>query len=173
MKTLTTVLLVAFFCISPLHAARKGIDYWAPQYSLFTYDENGFDEVGPSALTLRFGTFVDENSAIETRLGFGLQGDDLEVGSNDGEVEVDNFYGLYVVIQTSGIDDTNVYAVLGFTKVNLDASDIRIAGESNDSGLSYGIGANFRGINIEYMSYLNESDYDVTAFSLGYRHMFD
>lgn len=70
----------------------------------------------------------------------------------------------------------DLYGALGVTsgEVNVTAS---VAGTSatetnSDSGLSYGIGANIRlfdaaALNIEYMHYLSESDYDISALSAG------
>jgi outer membrane immunogenic protein len=173
MKTILAVIAVTLFCVAPLHAEDKGTSYWGAQYALVTYDESGFDEVEPTALVLRLGRFVTENISIEGRLGFGLEDDEVDVGPFDVEVEVDNLYGIYGVFHTSGSDDTNVYGVLGFTKGELKATAFGATFEGDDSGLSYGIGANFRGFNIEYMSYLDEDEFDVTAISLGYRRMFD
>jgi outer membrane immunogenic protein len=173
MKTLLAVIAVALFYVAPLHAEEKDTNYWGAQYALVTYDESGFDEAEPTALVLRLGRFVTENISIEGRLGFGLEDDEVDVGPFDVEIEVDKVYGIYGVFHTSGSDDTNVYGVLGFTKGELEATALGATFEGDDSGLSYGIGANFRGFNIEYMSYLDEDDYDVTAISLGYRRMFD
>jgi len=173
MKTLFAVLAVALFSVTPLHAEVKDSNYWGAQYALVTYDESGFDDVEPTALVLRIGRFMTDNISIEGRLGFGLQEDDIDFGPFNIEVEVDKLYGIYGVFQTSGSNDTNVYGVLGFTKGELEASFLGETIEGDDSGLSYGIGANFHGFNIEYMSYLDEDDFDVTAISLGYRRMFD
>jgi len=172
MKTLLVVIAFALFCVTPLHAQEKDSNYWGAQYALVTYDESGFDEAEPTALVLRLGRFVTENISVEGRLGFGLQDDEIDVGPFDVEIEVDKLYGIYGLFHTSGSDDTNVYGVLGFTKGELEATALGVTFEGDDSGLSYGIGANYRGFNIEYMSYLDEDDYDVTAISLGYRRMF-
>ena len=173
MKTIIAVIGVALFYVTPLHAEGKDTNYWGAQYALVTYDEKGIDEFEPTALVFRLGRFITDNISVEGRLGFGLQDDDVDIGAINAEVEVDKLYGFYGVFHTSGSDDTNVYGVLGFTKGELEATVLGETFEGDDSGLSYGIGANFRGFNIEYMSYLDEDDYDVTAISLGYRRMFD
>jgi outer membrane immunogenic protein len=116
---------------------------------------------------------VTEKVSIEGRLGFGLQDDEIDVGPFDVEIEVDKFYGVYGVFHTSGSEDTDVYGVLGFIKGELESTVFGETFDGDDSGLSYGIGANFRGFNIEYMSYLDEDEFDVTAISLGYRRIFD
>jgi len=42
----------------------------------------------------------------------------------------------------------------------------------DDSGLSYGFGVDIKSFNIEYMLYLDEDFYEVSAISFGYNSYF-
>ena len=53
MKHILLVITLAFFYSSPSIATSKGESYGGLQYALVTYDEDGFDEVEPTALVGR------------------------------------------------------------------------------------------------------------------------
>ena len=42
----------------------------------------------------------------------------------------------------------------------------------DDNGLSYGVGVQFYGFNLEYMQYLDTADLEVGAYSIGYNYQF-
>ena len=168
MKSILLVVVLVFSYSSVSIAASEGDTYGGLQYALVTYDEDGIDEVEPTALVGRFGKFVSENVAIEGRLGFGLSDDSVDVGPFDVDVEVEYLFGFYGVFHTNSNSDTSVYGVLGFTQGELEGSAMGITVSEDDSGLSYGFGINIKSFTIEYMSYIDEDDYDVTAISLGF-----
>ena len=168
MKHILLVITLAFFYSSPSIAASKGESYGGLQYALVTYDEDGFDEVEPTALVGRYGHFVSDYVAIEGRIGFGLQDDTVDAGAFDIDIEVDSLYGVYGVFHTSSSSDTNFYGVLGFTRGELEGSAFGLTVSEDDSGLSYGFGVNIKWFNIEYMHYLDDDDWDATAISLGF-----
>ena len=163
---------------SPVYAAGQGTNYVGVQYAIVTYDEEGFDDVEPTALVGRLGHFLNDNVAIEGRIGFGLEDDEVEVdlgflGTVDVEVEVEHLFGIYAAIHSSSSSDISVYGIIGFTQGELEASALGVDVSEDDSGLSYGLGFNIHKFNIEYMSYLDEDEFEVTAISLGFVHQFD
>ena len=169
---------IVFLMGSPAYAAGQGSSYVGAQYALVTYDEEGFDDVEPTALVGRLGHFVNDNVAIEGRIGLGLQDDEVEVdlgflGTVDVEVEVENLFGIYAAIHSSSSSDTSFYGIFGFTQGELEASALGIDVSEDESGFSYGFGLNINKFNIEYMSYLDEDDFEVTAISLGFVNEFD
>lgn len=168
MKNILFVITLALFYNSPSFAASAGESYGGLQYALVTYDEDGFDEVEPTALVGRYGHFINDNVAIEGRIGFGLQDDTVDAGAFDIDIEVDSLYGIYGVFHTSSNSDTNFYGVLGFTKGEIEGSAFGLTVSEDDSGLSYGFGVNIKWFSIEYMSYLDDDDWDATAISLGF-----
>ena len=66
------------------------------------------------------------------------------------------------------ISDASFYGVIGFSQGEIEGSAFGITVSEDESGLSYGFGVNIKSFNIEYMSYLDEDDFDATAISLGY-----
>ena len=168
-----TLLIIAFIfvCSSHTSAADEEQRYVGFQYSLVTYDEDG-DEVEPTALIARYGQFLNDWVAIEGRIGFGLEDDALEVGGLDIDVELENIIGLYGVIQTGSISIASLYGIVGYTQIDLEGSAHGISIDENANGLSYGLGVNIGSLSIEYMNYVEDHYYDVTAISLGYIYRF-
>ena len=165
MKKILLVITFAFFYSSISLAASEGDTYGGLQYGLVTYSEDGFPDAEPTALVGRYGKFVKDNVAVEGRFGIGLQ-DDTVLGI---DVEVDTFFGVYGVFHVSSNSDTSLYGVLGFTKGEVTASVPGFSFSQDDSGLSYGFGVDINSFNIEYMLYLDETDYDVSAISFGFK----
>ncbi len=148
-------------------AADEEQRYFGFQYSLVTYDEDG-DEAEPTALIARYGQFLNNWFAIEGRIGFGLEDDSLEVGSLDIDVKVEHIIGLYGVFHTGSISIASLYGIVGYTQIDLEGSAHGITIDENANGLSYGLGVNIGSLSIEYMDYIEDDYYDVTAISLGY-----
>ena len=167
------LLFIAFISVYSPHApaADEEQRYVGFQYSLVTYDEDG-DEAEPTALVARYGQFLNDWFAIEGRIGFGLEDDALEVGSLDIDVELENIIGLYGVIHTGSISIASLYGIVGYTQIDLEGSAHGISIDENANGLSYGLGVNIGSLSIEYMNYVEDHYYDVTAISLGYIYRF-
>lgn len=151
-----------------------GDNYGGIQYSQVNVDIDGLDDADPTALVGKLGQFVTENVAIEGRLGFGVSDDEIDVdlgpffGEVEVEVEVNYLAGVYAVVHSDTEATATFYGLVGITQGEIELS---VGGESvddDDSGLSYGLGVNIKNFNLEYMSYLEEDDYDVTAISIGY-----
>lgn len=169
--------LVGMFAL-PASAAEPGDLYGGIQYAQVTYDEDDFEELEPTALVGRIGRFMSSNIAIEGRLGIGLEDDDIDVevpffGTVEAELEVNNLIGVYAVFHSDTSKDVVVYGVVGATRGELEVSLLGLSEDEDDSGLSYGAGLNFGKFNIEYMSYLDEDDYEATAISIGFVTAFD
>ena len=170
MPRLILIFSLAVLVYSPAQAAKTGDSYFGVQYALTEVDLNvsGLDEFEPTALGVRVGHFVNNNVAIEGRLGIGLQDDDQTVGPFDVEFDIDRIFGIYAVFQTSGSDSADFYGIVGFSDAEGELSVNGVSDSDSESGLSYGFGLNVGGFNAEYMIYLDEDDIEVSAFSLGY-----
>ena len=171
MKQILLIIAFVFVYSSHAPAANEEKRYVGFQYSLITYDEDG-DEAEPTALIARYGHFLNNWFAIEGRIGFGLEDDTLEVGSLDIDVEVENLFGVYGVFQTGNISIVSLYAIIGYTQIDLEGSANGISADENANGLSYGLGVNIGPLSIEYMDYIEDDYYDVSAISLGYIYRF-
>ena len=141
-----------------------------------TYDEVGFDEFNPSFLGGRFGMRVNNNLSIEGRLATGLDDDSISSGATTITADFDLLSGIYGVAHIDVTEALSVYGLAGYTYVEWvakgEAPGISVSNSSDDSGLSIGFGAELDlnenlAMDLEYTQYLDESDYDITAISLG------
>ena len=172
MRTSVIVLLTLVASTTAV-ADTAGETYIGAQLSQVTYDEDGFSEAEPTAIVGRLGYFLADHFAIETRLGFGLADDSIEASGFDVDVEVDSLIGFYGLGNLPLGDVFSVYALAGLTRGELSAEvDGFGSASGDDSGFSYGAGVQARfnesvSAHIEYMSYLDESDYSVTGLAIG------
>lgn len=174
MKTKYLVSAIAATLIStPAFATSAGESYVGGQLSLTTYDEAGFSDANPSVIMGRLGYFVVDNFAVEGRLGFGIADD-----SADGvDFEIDSVAGVYGVGHLPLGNVASAYAVAGFSRVEATASVPGFSYSADDTGFSYGVGiqAKFASAlsgNVEYMSYLDKSGYELSAIGLGLNYHF-
>lgn len=164
MKKILLVITLAFFYNSPSFAANQGESYGGLQYAVVNVDFDGIGDVDPTALVGKLGHFINDNIAIEGRLGIGFQDDDL-LGV---DVDIESLFGVYGVFHASSTSETTFYGVLGYTDAEAEFSGPGGSAEGDESSFSFGFGANIGGLNIEYMSYIDEDDTDATAISIGY-----
>ncbi len=156
--------LIAMLFTPALYAANVGSNYGGVQYALVNIDFDGIGDVDPTAVVGKLGYFLNDNIAIEGRLGFGLQDDDI-LGV---DVDIDSLFGIYGVFHASSSSETTFYGVLGYTDAEAEFSGPGGSAEGDESSFSFGFGANIGRLNIEYMSYIDEDDTEATAISIGY-----
>lgn len=115
------------------------------------------DSVG---FRLRGGAQFNEYVGVEAHLG---------VGGSDGRAKLKYLTGAYAKGVLPVTDQFRFYGLAGITKVDLDAD--------SDSDFSYGAGLEYDltpqlALGADYMRYLDESDYDFNAASVGLRYRF-
>ena len=175
MKQLLAVCLLAF--VTSAYAERPanplkgylGIQYGAMELSGDAVDGDIDIDYG----ILRIGVRVNENIAIEGRLGTG--NDDDKSGGVKYELEsIGGVYGLYHFRLNP---DLSVYGILGWSAAEVKGSINTVTGhlsdQEDDDGLSYGAGVEFYGISIEAMRYLDTSDITADAVAVGYTYYFE
>ncbi|GHA85489.1 porin family protein [Modicisalibacter luteus] len=170
-----------FVSSSALADVQAGSSYAGGQYAWATYDESGTSiDVEPAAIVARFGHFVVDNFALEGRVGTGIADDTVSVSGIDVEGEIDHLIGAYGVgYLPLGDSPVSLYGLVGFTQgeATLSAPGYGVEASESDSGFSYGVGIEGHftrqiSANLEYVSYLDKSDYEVTAVSLGMNYHF-
>ena len=138
------------------------------QNNLITFYEDGYDEKTPISWEGNFGQLTNLNLTTEEK-SINISPDrnrsDMETHIGPG---VAPLFGTHGVLRTNGKPDGSSYVALGF---NLDEwvrdeSDTSYSWDEND--LSFGFGVNNSSFKIEYMMYVNEENYDISAISLGY-----
>ena len=174
MKRIAIALLATLASTTTL-ADTAGETYIGGQFAQVTYDEDGFSEAEPTALIGRLGYFFADHFAMETRLGFGLGDDSIDANGYDIDLEVDSLIGFYGLGNLPLNDMFSVYALAGLTRGELtaEADGYGVSVTADDSGFSYGAGVQARfnhsvSAHVEYMSYLDESDYSVSGLAVGF-----
>lgn len=172
---------------SNVFADLAGGVYGGIQYASFDFSADDISEdFSPTGLIGRVGNKINENFAIEGRLGLGLSDDTIT--ATDGidtaslSIELDTLIGVYGIGHVMLSESSSIYALIGFTQIDATASasvtNVGSASASDDeSDLSYGIGAdigisNNIALNVEYVQYLDKSDFDVSAIAFGVKFGF-
>ncbi|XKH61075.1 porin family protein [Halomonas sediminis] len=164
---------------SPAFGEAAGTSYAGLQYAKINYEDVYGGETEPSAVIGRVGHFANNYFAIEVRAGMGLDDDDVEWNGyrTDVTVELDYLYGVYGVGHLPLTDMLSVYALIGYTGAEATAELYSMSESDTDSDFSYGLGGQvqFNPIvsgTIEYVSYLDKSEFEVTALSAGLNFKF-
>jgi hypothetical protein len=130
--------------------------------------ESGNDDADVGTLSAKVGVMATPFLGIEARGGFGV--DDETVGLVD--YSVDNFFGGYATFNLANESPITPYAVLGFTRVELQADSPLGTSTEDESDVSYGLGLNMEFApnlsgNLEYMRYYEDSDAEIDGLGVG------
>lgn len=179
MKFKISALVLASFVSSPVLAAEAATSYIGLQYAQGMYEGDGNFEADPHIMVARLGHYLTDYLAIEGRVGFGVSDDELEWDNMDTGItaEIDNLYGAYIVGHLPLSEVASLYALAGYTQGEATLSLGSESISDDDSGFSYGIGGqiNFSPAiagTIEYTSYLDKSDYQISAIGAGLNFRF-
>ena len=179
--------LLAIAVPAASNPVSEGTGYAGGMFTQLTYDEDGVSEdAEPTALIARLGYFATDYFAVEGRLGIGLSDDTVSVTGPDGfggtvtadvDVELDRLFGAYAAGYLPLGDVAAAYGLVGITNAKATVSANGFSDSDTDTGLGYGVGIEFYpteefGLNAEYMQYLDESGYDLSALSIGAKFLF-
>jgi opacity protein-like surface antigen len=181
-KLVYIILACSLLLLNHTAIAQPYGEYYAgAQYAKGDYnDERISANFEPSMVVGRFGKFFNPNVAVEARLGMGLDEDTQfipELGLNgiDGTLELNSLIGVYLAGHLNLTASSSLYAIVGSSRVEAKASapafPVADATES-ETDISYGVGANIGilnnvALNIEYMQYLDEDHFDLSAIAVG------
>lgn len=134
-------------------------------------DNSLSEKVNDANLRARMGIVVSENIVIETQAAFPGR-------VNKGATSVD-FLSMFNFLAKGSypVDKATVYGIIGVTSVRTIREFDLYRATVRDSGLSYGLGADYRlskqlAINADYIQYLNNSDIKIKAYTLGLSYYF-
>src|SRR5690554_1133055 len=151
-----------------MYKSGVGALYAGLNYTFINIDGRLADaDVG--TLSGKVGVMANEYVGLEARAGFGV--DDDKIAGVD--VKLDNFFGGYATFNMVNESPFRPYAVLGFTRVELEVGNR----SDDESDFSYGAGVNFEMAqnlsgNLEYMRYYDDSDVTVDGIGLGVQFNF-
>lgn len=171
-RSLVLVMTTSLASVGVAHAqdmykSAVGGLYTGLNYS-FVSLESGNDDADVGTLSAKVGVMATPFLGIEARGGFGV--DDDRIGGVD--YALDNFFGGYATFNLANESPLTPYAVLGFTRVEVEAESVFGTVTEDDSDVSYGLGLNMAFApnlsgNLEYMRYYEEDDVSVDGLGLG------
>lgn len=168
MKTLLIPAATACLLVAA-HAQAQGspMNYQPSLYvggdaMFWEFDPDGHhDDFDSTGLRLRAGVAFNDYFALEGHVGS---------GGSDGPLDLDYLAGGYAKGMLPITPRFKIYGLLGATEVEFDGAD-------SESDVSYGGGASYAlmpnlSLDADYMRYLDDSDYDFDAVSLGASYHF-
>lgn len=163
------LLLVAHPCFITAHAQGRD-SYIGIGAGIADTSIDGLSEdVDLEALVLQLGVWFTGNSSLELRIGKGI-GED-SVGT--AEAEIESLGGLYGTYHWHLGDQLSVYGIAGMTRASTKITVGNVSGQDNESGLSYGVGMKISIVSIEFMRYLDTSEVEADAVSVGLLYEFN
>lgn len=161
--------LIAALALSSISAASLAGGYVGVNYA-----HVDVDDVDLGAIVFKAGYQFNEWVALEARVGLGVKDDDVNTPFGKVDVELDNIFGGYLV---AGIPNASVfypYAIVGYTRVRVEASAFGNTVADSEEDFSYGIGANISinekfAVNVEAIRYLHDAEADTIGLGLTYR----
>jgi hypothetical protein len=147
-----------------------GSMYGGITFSQIQYEESGRGTAKPTALGVKIGKVVNENLALEGRLGTGISDDDVSGGPVD--VSPDLLLGAYAKGILPLSPRIGVYGLVGVTYGDLSSGPGGLRFSNSDADFSYGFGADFligasTSLNIEWARLFQVSGYKLDALTFG------
>lgn len=143
--------------------------YAGANYTFVSIEDDTIDaDLG--TLSGKVGANVTPYFGLEARAGFGVKDDDVANGF--AEVSANSFFGAYATLSLANESPVTPYAILGFTRYELELESAVGSEKDDDSDLSYGIGVNVAMTealsgNVEYMRYYDKDDITIDGIGLG------
>ena len=148
-------------------SAYMGIQYAIGDASIDDQPES----FSPTTLVARVGKYYRSHYSLEGRLAIPLQDDTATTSAGDTTVGLFGIFGAYGTARMTLLKRYSLYGIAGFSAVSWEVEVASVERSDTDVGFSYGagigIGFGRSALNIEYLSYLDETEFDLDAFSLG------
>jgi hypothetical protein len=136
------------------------------QYSLVSYQENGFDGAKQTSWADQYGKLENEDLSTDERsVDDWLDSNSSAPGTGIG-MGVAPLFDTYGVFRTSGSHDKSTYVALGYISDELTMDEAGTSDSRDDNGFSYGFGVNNSTSNFEYMMSVDQENYEVSAIGM-------
>lgn len=124
----------------------------------------------------RVGGFLNDNLALEARLGTGITDDKKEGIVNDTEVSLRYLVGAYLRAGAKIGNKLFPYVLLGFTRGDIETETGSSSDNNAETDTSYGAGVdlNLSGLTValEYANLIDKDDTSYSGFSIGLKSTF-
>ena len=138
------------------------------QYSLASYQENGFDGAKQTSWAGKYGQLTNEDVITDERSlddWLGHRSDILGMGIGMGVAPLFDTHGVF---RTSDRNDKSTYLALGYISDELTMDEAGTSDSRDDNRLSYGFGVNNSTSNFEYMMSVDQENYAVSAIGMSF-----
>ncbi len=162
---------LAVSAIAKADATTQGF-YVGGGYSEVTYSENSFPDADLGALFVRGGYQLNQNVALEARLGTGVQDDSIHVYGINVDVEMEDFYGFYAKAGLPTQVGFYPYVMLGATHAKVKAKAGGYSASDDSSDLSYGLGVDYWfdpaiSAGLEWAKFYDKDGVEISGVTLG------
>lgn len=165
--------LAILFVATSMQAFAEGTHgkrYMGVNFGFYDQDFSSTSESASlTSLEGRLGGYVNDNTAVEVRLGAGILGD--EVASRD--VDLNYQLGAYTRIGAM-FDNIYPYLLAGFTRADIGLSNPDV--DNAETDVSYGLGVDMNisnlTVNLEYTQLVDNGGIDLGGFALGFTSSF-
>lgn len=169
LKKLAITVIVLLSCGTNAYALEwyLGLDAFQWEFE----DENLPSAIDGTSARGRLGFVISQNVGVETQ--FAAPGTESDSGAS---VDFQNMFN-FLVQGVYPVGKANLYGVLGISSVRTSREYAGRTFSGRENGFSYGIGANYRftkhlAINGDYIQYLDKSNMELGAFSVGLTYYF-
>ncbi len=146
-KALVAVIVLLSLIFSTQAIASAGKSYFGVNFSMAEADLGTDLDLGVAALGV--GTYLNDNFAIEGRLGFGIDDDTVSDSSGSLTMDLDYMFGAYIRAEAP-LEKIRPYLILGYTHAEVEFSGVILVPalgpfsvSDDESDFSYGFGADF------------------------------
>ncbi|NVJ50006.1 MAG: porin family protein [Gammaproteobacteria bacterium] len=159
--------LLAFSCLPLMAESHLSFELNKTSY------EDNLIEAQSNALSATYHHQLNDNFSLNGRFGVGVYDDDVDGMTPEAELSIDYLVSAYARFDLMPNEDFNVFATLGFNRVDFTlSSDLGNAGET-ESGLGYGLGAAYQfsedyGVYLAYEQMLDDDDIEMQSYTLGF-----
>lgn len=174
MKSIPAVVAIALLgsaslpVAADIYKSRTGGLYAGANYTFVDLEGNGLDsDLG--TLSGKVGANITPFFGVEARAGFGVKDDSI---TSSTDLSANAFYGGYATLSLANESPATPYAILGFTRYELELESPLGTSRDDDSDLSYGLGVNLAitealSGNLEYMRYFDKDDVTIDGIGVG------
>ena len=129
------------------------------------------EEASLTAITGRLGSMLNDNIGGEVRVSLGVGDDSILAGIFETDVELNSMIGGYMRAGAPVGSGFFPYAILGFTRTEVEYSN-NLYDDESDTDVSWGFGADLSldrkmSLNVEYMNYYDKDGVEISGFSIG------
>ena len=156
------IFVVALLFTSSAVAYEQGDTFLGAQFGLSTIDLDNTDDIEHRYGLLRLGVYTTPSLTLELRYGGSLKDDSV----SGVDYRIDRIAGVYAAYHFEISSEVSLYGLLGYSEIDMKAS--RSNGTTDDedeTDPSFGVGLNISGFNLEYIQYIDRSDYKAQAIS--------